>query len=120
MRIFSSRFSVSGTFHIATNSNAAVKMITPLEFFIRGRRDEDGTLLPVKELWVKAHFATLLEALGADRPALQGRLRSVRLPRYRRAGIQEEHGAARAVLESAAVEMPAAYVTWADQIVGGP
>lgn len=38
-------------------------MITPLEFFIRGRRDEDGTLLPVKELWVKAHFATLLEAL---------------------------------------------------------
>ena len=63
MRIFSSRFSVSGTFHIATNSNAAVKMITPLEFFIRGRRDEDGTLLPVKELWVKAHFATLLEAL---------------------------------------------------------
>ena len=29
-------------------------MITPLEFFIRGRRDEDGTLLPVKELWVSA------------------------------------------------------------------
>ena len=45
--------------HSATNG-AAVKLVAPLDVMLRGRRDDHGALLPVKELVVKAHFVALV------------------------------------------------------------
>lgn len=47
------------TFHTETNGTA-VKLVGPLEFFLTAKRDEAGELRPVKELTVKAHFASLV------------------------------------------------------------
>jgi hypothetical protein len=52
----------AGAFKIQdTKNGAAIKVVAPFEFFLKARKDElTGELLPVKELVIKGHIATLV------------------------------------------------------------
>ena len=53
-----------GIFSIHNTTGAAVKLVAPIDFFLKAKRDEaTGELLKVKELLVKAHFVSLVPDL---------------------------------------------------------
>ena len=49
--------------HLSTN-RAATKIVPPMDFFLKARRDEAGNLLAPKELVVKAHVVALVPDHG--------------------------------------------------------
>ena len=107
----------AGVMHIhAATTGAAVKLVPPLDFFLRARLDEAGAPCAAKELTVKGHFAALVPNHGdPGRPIFRLDDEGFKYPDTDRHAYKQ--AVAKRLLDVSADEhVPAEFVAWAQTV----